>query len=105
MVGIVSGVCYNFRMNTVPFGFVPYGKSEREDLSEVTSMEEDMSKLFTFLENFDVENAVKIYDENDKLIFDGKVGDVPQRISNMMSVIRGTVMNEGAFIRIMVRKA
>lgn len=63
-----------------------------------------MSKLFTFLENFDVENSIKIYDESGILLFDGKIGDVPQRISNMMSVIRGTVVNEGRFLSIKVKK-
>ena len=63
-----------------------------------------MSKLFTFLENFDVENSIKIYDESGILLFDGKIGDVPQRIANMMSVIRGTVVNEGRFLSIQVKK-
>ena len=48
-----------------------------------------MSNLFTFLENFDVNTPVEIY-ENGAAIFSGVVGDVPQRISNMTSVVRGT---------------
>lgn len=67
-------------------------------------MDEDMSKLFTFLENFDTENNIKIYDESEELLFEGKMGDVPQRISNMMSVIRGTVMNNGDYITVKVKK-
>ena len=67
-------------------------------------MDEEMSKLFTFLENFDTENNIKIYDEADSLIFEGKMGDVPQRISNMMSVIRGTVVNKGDFLIVKVKK-
>lgn len=67
-------------------------------------MDEDMSKLFTFLENFDTENNIKIYDESGELLFEGKMGDVPQRISNMMSVIRGTVMNNGDYITVKVKK-
>ncbi len=67
-------------------------------------MEEDMSKLFTFLENFDTENNIKIYDESGELLFEGKMGDVPQRISNMMSVIRGTVINNGAYLTVKVKK-
>lgn len=68
-------------------------------------MEEETSKLFTFLENFDTENSIKIYDESDSLLFDGKIGDVPQRISNMMSVIRGTVVNHGSYLTIKVKKS
>ena len=67
-------------------------------------MEKEMSKLFTFLENFDTENNIKIYDESDNLLFDGKIGDVPQRISNMMSVIRGTVVNHGTYLTVKVKK-
>ena len=67
-------------------------------------MEEEMSKLFTFLENFDTENNIKIYDESDELLYEGKMGDVPQRISNMMSVIRGTVVNNGSYLTVKVKK-
>lgn len=67
-------------------------------------MDEEVSKLFTFLENFDINNNVKIYDESDNLLFDGKIGDVPQRISNMMSVIRGTVVNKGNYLTIKVKR-
>ena len=67
-------------------------------------MEEEMSKLFTFLENFDTENNIKIYDESGELLYEGKMGDVPQRISNMMSVIRGTVMNNGSYLSVKVKK-
>ncbi len=63
-----------------------------------------MNKLFTFLENFETETIIKIYDESDKLTFEGKVGDVPQRITNMMSVIRGTAVNHGGYIAIKVEK-
>ena len=62
-----------------------------------------MSKLFTFLENFDVENYIKIY-EDGNLIFDGKMGDVPQRITNMMSVIRGTAKWKGNYLEVTVKK-
>ena len=64
-----------------------------------------MSKLFTFLENFDTANLIKLYDENGKLIFDGEVGDVPQKILNQMSVIRGTVKNVNNVLIIIVRKS
>lgn len=62
-----------------------------------------MSKLFTFLENFDVDNLIKIY-EDGSLIFDGKMGDVPQRITNMMSVIRGTAKWKGDYLEVSVKK-
>ena len=62
-----------------------------------------MSKLFTFLENFDVDNLIKIY-EDGNLIFDGKMGDVPQRITNMMSVIRGTAKWKGDSLEVSVKK-
>lgn len=61
-----------------------------------------MSKLFTFLENFDTENLIKIYDENDNLLFEGMMGDVPQRITNMMSVIRGTAKWQGDYLYVKV---
>ena len=67
-------------------------------------MDDEMSKLFTFLENFDTENYIKIYDESGSLLFDGKIGDVPQRVSNMMTVIRGTVVNSGGYLTIRVKK-
>ncbi len=67
-------------------------------------MEEEMSKLFTFLENFDTENNIKIYDESGELLYEGKMGDVPQRISNKMSVIRGTVVNNGSYLTVKVKK-
>ena len=67
-------------------------------------MDDEMNKLFTFLENFDTENYIKIYDESGALIFDGKMGDVPQRISNMMSVIRGTVVNNRDYLTVKVQK-
>ena len=66
-------------------------------------MYEEMYELFFFLENFDTENKIKIYDESDNLLFDGKIGDVPQRISNMMSVVRGTVVNHGTFLTAKVK--
>ena len=67
-------------------------------------MDDEMSTLFTFLENFDTENYIKIYDESGSLLFDGKIGDVPQRISNMMTVIRGTLVNSGGYWTIRVKK-
>lgn len=67
-------------------------------------MEEEMSKLFTFLENFDTENNIRIYEESGELLFEGKMGDVPQRISNMMSVIRGTVVFKDNYLIVKVRK-
>lgn len=62
-----------------------------------------MSKLFTFLENFDVDNLIKIY-EDGKLIFEGKMGDVPQRITNMTSVIRGTAKWKDGYLEVSVKK-
>ena len=36
-----------------------------------------VSKLFTFLENFDIDNLIKIY-EDENLIFEGKtIGQAP----------------------------
>ncbi len=67
-------------------------------------MDEEMSKLFTFLENFDTENSIKIYDESNNILFEGKIGDVPQRITNMMSVVRGTVVNHGKYLTLIVKK-
>ena len=64
-----------------------------------------MSKLFTFLENFDISNRIKIYDENDNLLFEGEMGDVPQKITNMMSVIRGTAIWKGDHLTVKVKKS
>ena len=64
-----------------------------------------MSKLFTFLENFDIHNQIKIYDENDELLFEGEMGDVPQKITNMMSVIRGTAIWKGTYLSFKVKKS
>ena len=65
---------------------------------------DEMSDLFSFLENFDTETYIKICGESGELIFDGKTGDVPQRVSNMMSVIRGTVVNNGDCLIVKVKK-
>lgn len=62
-----------------------------------------VSKLFTFLENFDVDNLIKIY-EDENLIFEGKMGDVPQRITNMTSVVRGTAKWKGDYLYVSVKK-
>ena len=62
-----------------------------------------MSKLFTFLENFDITNKVRII-EGETLLFEGEMGDVPQKISNMMSVVRGTVIDQDGVIIIRVKK-
>jgi len=67
-------------------------------------MENKMSKLFTFLENFDTATMIKIYDDSEQLLFDGEIGDVPQKISNMMSVIRGTVVNKDSYLILKVKK-
>ena len=62
-----------------------------------------MSKLFTFLENFHVDNLIKIY-ENGELIYKGKMVDVPQRITNMTSVVRGTAKWNGEYLEVAVKK-
>lgn len=63
-----------------------------------------MSKLFTFLENFDVNNLIKIY-EDENLIYEGQMGDVPQRITNMMSVVRGTAKWKGGYLEVSVKRS
>jgi hypothetical protein len=63
-----------------------------------------MSKLFTFLENFDISNLIKIYDEDNHLLFEGQMGDVPQKITNMMSVIRGTAIWKENYLEVKVKK-
>ena len=66
-------------------------------------MNDEASSLFTFLECFDIENFIKIFDESGALIYDGKVGDVPQRITNMKSVVSGTVVNKGTHLVVKVK--
>ncbi len=63
----------------------------------------EMSKLFTFLENLDTENEIKIYDESDLLLFEGKAGNVPQRITNTASVIGESVINAGSYIKLTIK--
>ena len=63
-----------------------------------------MSQLFTILENFDIHNQIKIYDEEGDLIFEGEMGDVPQKITNMMSVIRGTALRRSNYLEMKVKK-
>ncbi len=67
-------------------------------------MGRNVSKLFTFLENFDLANRIKILDETGEVLFEGEMGDVPQRITNMMGIIRGTVKNRGEYIELSVKK-
>lgn len=64
-----------------------------------------MGKLFTFLENFDIGNKIKIYDENHNLLFEGEMGDVPQKIKNRMSVIRGTAIWRKDYLEVKVRRS
>ena len=63
-----------------------------------------MNTLFAFLENFNVSNLIKIYDESGNLIFNGQMGDVPQKITNMTSVIRGTAIWEDGYLKVNVKK-
>lgn len=49
-----------------------------------------MGKISAFLNNFDVSNLTKIYDQNDNVIFEGRIGEVPRKIMNMASIIKGT---------------
>ncbi len=62
-----------------------------------------MSTLFTFLENFAVDNLIKIY-EDGSLIYEGEMGDVPQRITNMMNIIEGTAKWSGEYLEVMVKR-
>ena len=67
-------------------------------------MDDEMSGLFTFLENFDTATIIRILDESDEQIYEGEAGDVPQRISNMLTVVKGTVINANGIIIIKVKK-
>ena len=40
-----------------------------------------MSRLFAFLENFDINCNIRIYSENSELIFERIIGDVPQKVT------------------------
>lgn len=61
-----------------------------------------MGKFSAFLNNFDVSNLIKIYDQDDNIIFEGRIGEVPQTIMNMASVIKGTATfkNEHLVIKV-----
>ena len=64
-----------------------------------------MSKLFTFLENFDINNKIGIFDVDGNLIFEGFMGDVPQKVTNQMSVIRGTAVWKGDYLEVKVKES
>ena len=64
-----------------------------------------MSKLFTFLENFDISNRIKIYDADGMLIFDGLMGDAPQKVTDQMSVIRGTAIWRDGYLEVKVKRS
>ncbi|MBO6108227.1 MAG: hypothetical protein J6P16_02355 [Eubacterium sp.] len=64
-----------------------------------------MSKLFTFLENFDISNRIRIFDADGNVIYEGLMGDVPQKITNQMSVIRGTAIWKGDILEVKVKKS
>lgn len=61
-----------------------------------------MGKFSAFLNNFDVSNLIKIYVQDDNVIFEGRIGEVPQTIMNMASVIKGTATfkNEHLVIKV-----
>lgn len=61
-----------------------------------------MGKFSAFLNNFDVSNLIKIYDQDDNVIFEGRIGEVPQTIMNMASVIKrtATFKNEHLVIKV-----
>lgn len=61
-----------------------------------------MGKFSAFLNNFDVSNLIKIYDQDDNVIFEGRIGEVPQTIMNMASGIKGTATfkNEHLVIKV-----
>lgn len=61
-------------------------------------------KLSVFLNNFNVGNLIKIYDQNDNVIFEGRIGEVPQKIMNMASVIKGTATFKNEHMVIKVKK-
>lgn len=63
-----------------------------------------MGKLSAFLNNFDVSNLIKIYDQDDNVIFEGRIGEVPQTIMNMAAVIKGTATFKNEHLVIKVKK-
>lgn len=63
-----------------------------------------MNDLFSFLEKFGVDNNIVIYDETDAILYDGKLGDVPQRVMNMARVIDGSANVEGDHLSVSIQK-
>ena len=49
--------------------------------------EEDNSSLFAFLEAFDLETITTISDIKGKKLYEGTIGDVPQKITNQRSIL------------------
>lgn len=66
-------------------------------------MTKQITELFYFLENFDIVNTIEIMDEAGVVLFSGKVGDVPQRISNRRTVVPGSVINHGDYLSVKVK--
>ncbi len=63
-----------------------------------------MNDLFSFLEKFGVDNNIVIHDETDAILYDGKLGDVPQRVMNMARVIDGSANVEGDHLSVSIQK-
>lgn len=49
-----------------------------------------MGRLSTFLESFNNDVKIRIYDQNNILLFEGLIGDVPHRIEDQANIILGS---------------
>ncbi len=64
-----------------------------------------MSKLETFLENFDLSTKIKLFDENGNVVFEGEMGDISKKILNMQNVIRGTAKVCNGCVEVQIKKS
>lgn len=62
-----------------------------------------MGRLSTFLESFNNEVKIKIFDQNNALLFDGVIGDVPRRIEDQANIILGSAEISGDIVTVIIK--
>lgn len=62
-----------------------------------------MRRLSAFLENFHNDVNIEIYNTEQKLLYNGKIGDVPHRIERRKNLVLGSAQINSDVIAISVR--
>ena len=62
-----------------------------------------MGRLSTFLESFHNDVKIKIYDQNNTLLFEGVIGDVPHRIEDQSNIILGSANIIGDMVTVIIK--